>query len=83
MLKRLVAEGKLHSIEGIQFYSLKDTLALYLLEHMDVVSAMWHFRQNSLEVFKRYVKRLGQINQKVKTMQSIFLLPQKCLQTSQ
>lgn len=68
MLKRLVKEGKLHSIEGLCFYSLKDTLALFLLEHMDVVSAMWHFRQNSLEVFKRYVKRLGQENPKVRKM---------------
>lgn len=69
MLKRLVKEEKLHTMEGLQLYSLKDTLALYLLDNgVDVVSAMWHFRQNSLEVFKRYVKRLGQINEKVRNL---------------
>lgn len=69
MLKRLLEEEKLHTIEGLQLYSLKDTLALYLLDNgVDVVSAMWHFRQNSLEVFKRYVKRLGQINEKVRQL---------------
>lgn len=78
MLKRLLEEKKLHTIEGLQLYSLKDTLALYLLDNgVDVVSAMWHFRQNSLEVFKRYVKRLGQINEKVRSMPVDFPTPKK------
>jgi len=61
--------GLLHDTTGLQLYSLKDTLALYLLNNgVDVVSAMHHFRQHSLDVFNRYVKRLGQVNQKVKNL---------------
>lgn len=69
MVRRLKAEGKLHDLTGVQFYSLKDTLALYLLDNgVDPHSAMEHFRQNDLRVFQRYVKRLGQINEKVKSL---------------
>lgn len=68
-LGRLKKAGKIHNTKGLQLYSLKDTLALYLLNNgVDVVSAMHHFRQNSLEVFQRYVKRLGVVNQKIKAL---------------
>lgn len=35
---------------------------------VDVESAMRHLRQHDLEVFQRYVKRLGVVNEKVKAM---------------
>ncbi len=68
-IRRMQTEGLLQSTKGLQLYSLKDTLALFLLDSgVDVVSAMHHFRQNSLEVFQRYVKRLGVVNPIIKDL---------------
>lgn len=35
---------------------------------MDVESAMRHFRHTSLEMFQRYVKRLGVVNEKIRDL---------------
>jgi integrase len=68
-LKRLKKEGKLSDITGLQFYSLKDSLAIHLLDNgVDPESAMRHLRQRDLTVFQRYVKRLGIENEKVRRM---------------
>lgn len=68
-LKRLKKEGKLSDITGLQFYSLKDSLAIHLLDNgVDPESAMRHLRQRDLTVFQRYVKRLGVENEKVRRM---------------
>jgi len=67
VLRLLYREGKLKDITGLSFYSLKDSLAIYLLENgVDVESAMRHFRHSSLEMFQRYVKRLGVVNERIK-----------------
>jgi len=69
VLLRLHREGALQYIKGLSLYSLKDTLALYLLENgVDVESAMRHFRHTSLEMFQRYVKRLGVVNEKIRDL---------------
>lgn len=69
VLIRLHREGKLQNIKGLTLYSLKDSLALYLLENgVDVESAMRHFRHSSLEMFQRYVKRLGVVNEKIRDL---------------
>ncbi len=63
----LYREGKLRDVRGIQFYSLKDSLAIYLLDQgLDVESAMRHFRHSDLSIFQRYVKRLGVVNEKIR-----------------
>lgn len=60
---------KLQDIVGLQFYSLKDSLAIHMLDNgVDPESAMRHLRQNDLSVFQRYVKRLGVVNEKVRKM---------------
>jgi len=69
VLLLLYREGKLKDITGLSFYSLKDSLAIYLLENgVDVESAMRHFRHSSLEMFQRYVKRLGVVNERIKAL---------------
>jgi integrase len=69
-IEQLKAAGQLGDITGIQFYSLKDSLAIYLLDSgVDVESAMRHFRHRNLEMFQRYAKRLGFINEPVKRLQ--------------
>ena len=69
LLNLLKKEGKLSDIRGLQFYSLKDTLAIYLLDSgVDLESAMRHFRHNDLHTFQRYVKRLGMINEKIRDL---------------
>ena len=69
VVRRLHKAGLLQDITGIQFYSLKDTLAVYMLDHnVDVESAMRHLRQRDLEVFQRYVKRLGVKNEKIQAL---------------
>lgn len=69
MLRTLHRERKLADITGLALYSLKDTLAIYLLDQgVDVESAMQHFRHNSLEMFQRYVRRLGTINEKIRRL---------------
>jgi integrase len=70
LLRELKREGKLHDITGLSLYSLKDTLAIYLLDQgVDVESAMQHFRHNSLEMFQRYVRRLGMVNEKIRALE--------------
>jgi integrase len=69
LLLLLHREGKLQDIRGLSLYSLKDTLALYLIEQgVDMESAMRHFRHTSLEMFQRYVKRLGVVNEKIRAL---------------
>ena len=69
VLLRLHREGALQHIKGQSLYSLKDTLALYLPENgVDVESAMRHFRHTRLEIFQRYVKRLGVVNEKIRDL---------------
>lgn len=69
VVRLLHRQGSLPDITGIQFYSLKDTLAIYLLENgVDVERAMRHFRQNNLDVFQRYVKRLGIVDEKIREL---------------
>jgi integrase len=61
--------GKLGDLSGVQFYSLKDSLAIYMLDSgIDVETAMRHFRQRNLDTFQRYAKRLGVVSDKVKGM---------------
>lgn len=56
-------------LTGVEFYSLKDTLAIFLLDNgIGVEEAMRHFRQSSLAVFQRYVKRLGQVNEAIRVL---------------
>ena len=63
-VRTLHRSGALPDIRGIEFYSLKDTLAIYLLDNgVDVESAMRHFRHHDLSIFQRYVKRLGVVNE--------------------
>lgn len=67
VLLLLHKRGVLQDIRGLSFYSLKDSLAVYLLEQgVDLESAMRHFRHSSLEMFQRYVKRLGVVNEKIR-----------------
>lgn len=41
----------------------------YLLANgVDVARAMRHFRHTSLEMFQRYVKRLGVVNEKIRDL---------------
>lgn len=62
-------EGKIGDTTGLQFYSLKDYLALYLLDHgVDLESAMRHFRHSDLNTFQRYVKRLGVENKAIRSL---------------
>lgn len=77
LIRRLHREGALQDIKGIQFYSLKDTLATYLIDSgVDVVSAMHHFRHSDLAVFNRYLKRLGTINTDIKALKIDLKLPE-------
>jgi integrase len=70
IVRTLHQQGQLHNIKGIQFYSLKDSLAIYLLDMgVDVESAMRHFRHRDLSVFQRYVKRLGVVNEKIRGLE--------------
>lgn len=42
---------------------------IYLLDNgVDVESAMRHFRHHDLAIFQRYVKRLGVVNEKIKSL---------------
>jgi len=67
VLRLLHASGALPDIEGLQFYSLKDSLALYLLEQgVDIDTAREHFRHSSLEMFQRYLKRLGGVKESIR-----------------
>lgn len=76
MLQHLKKTGKLSDITGLQFYSLKDTLAIYLLDSgVDLESAMRHFRHSDLQTFQRYVKRLGMVNEKIRDLDVDFDLP--------
>lgn len=76
VIKTLKREGKLHNTKGLQFYSLKDSLAIYLLDMgVDVESAMRHFRHRDLAVFQRYVKRLGVVNEKIRDLRMDLKLP--------
>lgn len=69
LFRRLKEQGRLNDITGLQFYSLKDTLAVGMLDAgIDVESAMRHLRQRDLETFQRYVKRLGIVNEKIRAM---------------
>jgi integrase len=69
IFKRLNKEGKLNDIKGLQLYSLKDSLAIHMLDNgVDVESAMRHFRQRDLSIFQKYVKRLGVVNEKIREM---------------
>jgi len=68
-VRTLHRSGALLDIQGIQFYSLKDTLAIYLLDNgVDVERAMRHFRQHNLDVFQKYVKRLGVVDEKIRDL---------------
>jgi len=70
IVRRLKRVGALQDIVGLQFYSLKDTLAIYLLDHgVHIENAMMHFRHQSLEMFQRYVKRLGMINERIRGLE--------------
>jgi integrase len=70
VIKHLYREGKIHDPRGLSLYSLKDTLAIRLLDAgVDVETAMRHFRHSSLEMFQRYVKRLGVVNEKIKGLE--------------
>lgn len=67
VVRHLYKEGKIQDPRGLSLYSLKDTLAIRLLDAgVDVETAMRHFRHSSLEMFQRYVKRLGVVNEKIK-----------------
>jgi integrase len=69
LIRQLHDSGQLGDITGIQFYSLKDTLAIYLLDNgIDLESAMRHFRHGDLQTFQRYVKRLGVINEPIRAL---------------
>lgn len=69
LVRDLHKRGVLQDITGLQLYSLKDTLAIYLIDHgVHVESAMLHFRHSSLEMFQRYVKRLGVVNENIKQL---------------
>jgi integrase len=68
-VRQLHRAGALPDIRGVEFYSLKDSLAIYLLDNgVDVESAMRHFRHHDLAIFQRYVKRLGVVNEKIKSL---------------
>lgn len=70
VLLHLHREGKIQDIRGLSLYSLKDTLAIWLLDSgVDVETAMRHFRHSSLEMFQRYVKRLGVVNEKIRALE--------------
>lgn len=67
ILKDLKAQGKLSSIQGLSFYSWKDTGALQMIEAgLDIVSLRDHFRHKSLDTTQKYIKRLSHINEKIK-----------------
>jgi integrase len=69
LLRTLHKEGKLSDINGLQFYSLKDTLAIFLLDSgVDLETAMRHFRHGDLHTFQRYVKRLGVVSEKIQKL---------------
>lgn len=69
LFARLAKSGRIGDATGLCFYSLKDTLAVYMLDNgVDVESAMRHLRQRDLETFQRYVKRLGLVNEKIRAM---------------
>lgn len=69
LFRSLHKSGKIRDITGLQFYSLKDTLAIGMLNvGIDVESAMRHLRQRDLTTFQRYVKRLGIVNEKIRAM---------------
>lgn len=72
VVRRLHRAGALPDIRGVEFYSLKDSLAIYLLDNgVDVESAMRHFRHHDLAIFQRYVKRLGVVNEKIKSLPAV------------
>jgi integrase len=76
VVKALKRRGLLTDTKGISLYSLKDTLAIYMLDQgIDVESCMRHFRHADLNIFQRYVKRLGIVNEKVKNMSIDIRLP--------
>lgn len=76
VVRQLHQEGKLHNIKGVQLYSLKDSLAIYLLDQgVNVQSAMEHFRHSDLAVFQRYVKRLGLVNEPIRSLEIDLVLP--------
>lgn len=78
LFKALKKQGRLNDITGLQFYSLKDTLAVGMLDSgIDVESAMRHLRQRDLETFQRYVKRLGIVNEKIRAMPLRVPIPKK------
>lgn len=73
LIRRLKKAGALQDITGLQFYSLKDTLAVYLLDNgVPIESAMMHFRHRSLEMFQRYVKRLGVVDPNLRALEVKF-----------
>jgi len=78
LVGRLHREGVLQDVRGIQLYSLKDTLAIYLLDSgVDVETAMRHFRQSDLGSFQRYVKRLGLISEKIRAVRLDIEVPKE------
>lgn len=75
-VRALARQGVIQDTRGVQLYSLKDTLAIFLLDQgVDPETAMRHFRQSDLNTFQRYVKRLGVISEKIRAVKVDVPLP--------
>ena len=67
ILEDLQEKKLLSSIQGLSFYSWKDTGAMQLIEAgLDIVSIQEHFRHESLDTTQKYLNRLNQVNEKIK-----------------
>ena len=70
ILQQLQEKKLLDNINGISFYSWKDTGGLELIESgADILDIMTHMRHQDITTTQRYIKKRAQLIEKIKGMQ--------------
>ena len=74
VLQRLLASNKLASIEGLSFYSWKDTGAYELvLQKVNILEIQKQLRHSSLAMTEKYLSTLYSVNKEVKALHNVLV----------
>lgn len=68
VLEKLKKNNQLESINGITFYSWKDTGAVEMAKQMNIVALMHHFRHQDISTTQRYVNELSAFSKEIKSL---------------
>jgi integrase len=69
ILEKLKTEKRIKNIQGISIYSWKDTGALELVSKgIDILQLKDQMRHSSLETTNCYIRSLGNVNEKIKSI---------------